>query len=175
MLNDTFNVKGLEELTAFIDRFVSVEYVEGARRAMTTALLYLHSKLPGYPPPPAKGEASKHWTDKQRKRFFRALKSGEIETPYKRTGTLGRRFTTKVVVKGPDIFGDIGTDVPYAPWVVGPSESAAITFGGVKMFQAPIHKGRWWQFIDVVEKNLGAVSDEFVETFFKYLDEEYRR
>ena len=171
---DILDVEGLEELADFIDHFVSVEYIEGARRAMTNALLYLHSKLPGYPSSPAKGEASKHWTDKQRRWFFWALKAGEIEVPYKRTGTLGRRFTTRVKVDGPDISGVIGTDVPYTPWVVGPDESAAITFGGVKMYQAPIHRGRWWQFIDVVERNLGKASEEFVETFFKYMEKEYK-
>jgi hypothetical protein len=162
-----FEVDGLDDIKRLIDRFVSKEFTDAAQAAMTNALLILHAALPEYPSGgPQPGEASKSWTDKQRRWFFAALAEGKIEVPYKRTVSLGRRFTTEVRRQGVDVFGELGTNVPYAPWVVGPDESEAITFGGVKMFQAAIHQGRWWQLLDVVERNLPEAYQEFVDTFF---------
>ncbi len=159
---DAFEIHGVDELKQFVDHFVSTAYLTAAKMGMEHALMLLHGRLPEYPPPPEKGEASKHWTDKQRRWFFWALKKGLIEAEYKRTGTLGRKFTTEVRVEGVDISGSFGNDCPYAPWVVGPPESEPLTFGGVIMFQAPIHRGRWWQFFDEVKKNLPDAEKELV-------------
>lgn len=172
-MSDVFDVTGFDELLETIDRFVSSEFIEAARVGMTKAMLYLHGKLPGYPSPPAAGEASKHWTDKQRRWFFWALSQGLVEGEYTRTGTLGRRFTTKVQVRGVEVLGEIGSDTPYAPWVVGPDENEAITIGGVQMFQAPIHRGRWWQFQEVVDANLGEAYSIFAEAFFEEIEKAY--
>ena len=161
---------GFDELNEFVDRFVSTYYLKAAELGMTKALLLLHSKIPEYPPPPAPGEASKHWTDKQRRWFFWALKEGKIEADYTRTGDLGRMFTTEVKRVGAEVFGAIGTSNPYAPWVVGPDKSEAITVGGVEMYQAAIHKGRWWQFIDVVKANLPEAYEVMAEEVFGYLE-----
>lgn len=172
---NVFDIRDLEDLQQTIDRFVSVEFTKAAEKAMTKALLLLHGKLPEYPPPPKPGTASKHWTDKQRKWFFWALSQKLVEVPYRRTLTLGRRFMTRVTRKGVEIFGAIGSDVPYAPWVVGPPEAEAMTFGGVKMFQAPIHQGRWWRFYDVIEAGLDEAYQEFVDVFWERLNQEWTR
>lgn len=164
---------GFDELDQFVEKFVSSYYLSAAQLGMTKALLFLHSKLPEYPPPPLAGEASKHWTEKQRRWFFWALKEGKVEAEYDRTGDLGRMFTTDVRRVGASVLGAIGTANPYAPWVVGPDKSEAITVGGVEMYQAAIHKDRWWQFVKVVKGNLPEAYEVMADEVFGYLEEQF--
>lgn len=170
---EALEVRGVDDLLQFVDKFVSRAYLTAAKMGMEHALLLLHGKLPEYPPPPAKGEASKHWTDKQRRYFWWAFKKGLIEVPYRRTGTLGRQFTTEVQVEGVTVSGSLGTNTPYAPWVVGPPETEPLTFGGVVMFQAPIHRGRWWQFFVVVARNLPEAEQELADTVWGEIEKQW--
>jgi len=172
-VSSIFDVEGMDKVTEMVDHFISVEFMHAAKHGMTEALLFLHSKLPEYPDPPKQGEASKHWTDKQRRYFFWALGQGIIKAKYRRTGTLGRKFTTGVRVRHGTVFGEIGTDLPYAPWVVGPDEKEAITFGGVRMYQAPIHAGRWWKFHQVIEDNLDDAYQTFIDIWWADIRKEW--
>lgn len=52
---------------------------------------------------------------RQRRYFFWALKSGEITVPYRRSGTLGRRWYTKALSGEPGAI--VGNPTPYAPFV----------------------------------------------------------
>ena len=162
-------VDSLKELDRTIDRFVSVEYGRAALAAMELTMLFLQGEIPEYPDQPnlPPGTIAKTWTDKQRRYFFWALKNGKIKVPYKRTGLLGRRITSQAERDGVDVTGSVGLDVPYAPWVVGPPRSNAITIGGVEMWQQPIHQGRRWQFYDVVYNNLDEAYRVFSEEFWK--------
>jgi len=174
MPQEVFEVGGMDELAGFVDRFVSKYYLDAAEHAMTMTMLFLLDKLPkDYPAPPRPGSAAPHWTDKQRRWFFWALKAGKIQVPYRRTGTLGRTFTTEVRVEGAGVLGAIGTATPYAPWVVGPPQDEAIAIGGVQMFQAPIHQGRWWQFYAVVEKYLPEAYELLTVEMFDHLEKAY--
>lgn len=175
-MSDVFDVEGLDELKLFVDRFVSTYYMDAAKAGMTKALLLLHGKIPQYPPPPSAADAERatsQWTDKQRRYFFWALRAGVINVPYRRTGTLGRQVTTDVRTEGADVYGVIGIATPYAPWVVGPDRSEAITLGGVEMFQAPIHQGRWWQFGRIVEANMDEAYAEFVRAAWAEIERAY--
>ena len=89
------------------------------------ATLYVHSQVPGYPsPPPA--------------------------SRYVRTGTLGRSITTKVTsLSGNEVAGFIGTNTPYAPYVIDEKR------------QARTHRGRWWTLQGVVDKAAPAVRAIF--------------
>lgn len=69
------------------------------RQATEEAVLYVHGKVPEYPPPP--GESS-----------------------YTRTGTLGRSITTKVEAIGSGAVGSIGTAVVYAGYVIDENRQA---------------------------------------------------
>jgi len=138
---------------------------------MEQTMLFLHGELPEYPAQAHRKADTDNWTDKQRRYFFWALREGIIQVPYRRTGTLGRRFTTEVKTAGAAVEGRIGTNTDYAPWVVGPDRSAAITIGGVQKYQARGHVGVWWQFMDVIEDNLDGAFAVFVEEFYKYLGE----
>lgn len=170
MPEDVLDVEGLDEIKAMVDRFVSREFVVSARAAMTETLLFLHGQIPEYPAAAGRKADTDRWTDKQRRYFFWALKKGIINVPYRRTGTLGREFTTEVRMQGAQVLGAIGTAVAYAPWVVGPDESEAITIGGIRAFQAAIHRGVWWQFEDVIEDNLDKAYTVFTDAFYRALE-----
>lgn len=68
---------------------------------------------------------------------------------YVRTGTLGRRWTTRVTPSALGVTGKVGNKTIYGPWV----QSAA--------FQAEIHQ-RWWQTDrDAIRVNRNAIIADF--------------
>jgi hypothetical protein len=77
---------------------------------------------------------------------------------YRRTGTLGRRWLSKVERTGNGLVGTVGNNTSYGPWVQS------------KMFQA-----RWmrhWQTDeDVLERNRQRIVDDFEQAIQRALDE----
>lgn len=84
-------------------------------------------RLTTYPSPSGKPQPFK--SDKQRRWFFAALKSGAITVPYRRTQTLAKGW--KIVTKTTGY--TIENTVPYAPLVQGAVKD-----------QAKYHQ-RWWE------------------------------
>lgn len=154
----------LELWQAAIERFPDQAQV-AAEGAMGAAVRFLHGQLPPYPGPAPKGEAAKHWTDKQRRFFFAALRRGQIKVPYVRTGTLGRSFTERVTVEPGAVVGELGTNLSYAPWVVGPRYPGE-QIGGRQRWQARIHAGRWWRLDNEFAQNYDAAWGVFADEFF---------
>jgi len=159
--------QGLEELERLIDRFPEIA-TEAAADAMRDALLYLHGRIPQYPPPPEPGTASRFWTDRQRRWFW--WRVGQLQGAaqaqmfdYRRTGTLGRRITETVRKEQNGVEGELGMNTPYARYVIGRED------------QAPVHQGRWWVFEDVIDEHIGGSFDEFSETFFEEFGAAYER
>jgi hypothetical protein len=149
-MTDTFTleIRGLAELQAAFTRLGRDLETELAP-ALEDALHYLWQELPPYPAKPQPGEASRHWTPKQRAWFFAALRAGEVQTPYKRrlAGGLGGSLSTEVRSQAGQLTGLMGPSMPYAPYVIGLDQ------------QASLHAGRWWTLEEEVEKNLpGAVA-----------------
>ncbi len=107
-------VKGLTEATAKLAKAGAAAAGYQLAQTMDKAMKYVHSQVPPYPPPPP-------------------------NSTYRRTGLLGRSIATEVNPLGTSIVGTIGTNVVYAPYVIGEN-------------QAAIHQGRWWQLEKVVEK-----------------------
>lgn len=179
-------VEGLDELQALIERFPELA-LDAAEPALIQTLLYLHGRLPSYPPKPALGTASNFWTPKQQRWFWWAVKrggvpgmrwveeedGGHVEGEYRRTGTLGRRITEETTRDADGVTGELGMNTPYAPWVVGPPESDPVSVDGQQMYQARVHEGRWWRFGDVVEENLDAAYELFQKQFFEELMRAY--
>lgn len=164
MTNDAFELRGLDELLAEISQWPDLALAAG-EVGMNGALLYLHEQIPPYPPPPAPGSFPGFVSDKQRRWFFWALRSGRIQIPYVRGGTLGKTITTNVDVADVEITGSIGSNRFYAPWVVGkdyPGEAVR----GQQMWQARIHQGRWWQFDEIIDQHSEKAGDEFVVGFW---------
>lgn len=89
-------VDGLSEVVARLER--RGDLAPGVmRQATERAVLYVHGRVPPYPPPPP-------------------------DSRYVRTGTLGRSITTEVRDVGSATVGVIGTAVVYAPWVISAKE-----------------------------------------------------
>lgn len=160
----TLELKGFDELKDDIRRLPAAAYIAG-KIAMEQALLYLHGQIPSYPPPPSPG-TFQFATARQRRWFFANLAEGKIESPYRRSGDLGRSFSTQIDAGEDGLTGSLGTNKEYAPWVVGPDHPGE-SIGGETMYQARVHEGRWWQFDEVMGQHLDEAERIFVETFFK--------
>jgi hypothetical protein len=168
--------QSIQDAIKFLERFPEIA-LEVAEPAMENALIFLHGQLPEYPPPPAASpDGVSFMTDKQRAWFFAAVKRGDVPGwrqgaagPEKvgsaRTGNLGRKFTEAVERTDAGVFGQLGTNVPYAPWVVGPDYPGE-TINGKTMYQARIHQNRWWQFYAVMSENMEKTWEEFEESFW---------
>ena len=97
---------------------------------------------------------SKFKTLGQQLYFFAALAAGEIQIPYRRTGTLQRQIYTKSqMLSRQEVIGYIGDNVEYAPEVIGNDSE-----------QAEIHKGVWWQLEKVVDDNIDGAFEVLVKT-----------
>jgi len=69
---------------------------------------------------------------------------------YRRTGTLGRRWTTRVEPVGNGLEGRVGNNVNYAPFVQS------------SMFQVPWHRRTGWHTdADAVRENEAAIVADF--------------
>lgn len=110
---------GLDEVLKRLDE---KKIKAAAKDGMTKGMLYVHENVPPYPPPPP-------------------------ASSYVRTGSLGRSINTRTLTSGGDIQGIIGSNIEYAPFVIGHED------------QAPVHRGRWWTLYDVVSKQVDAVVD----------------
>lgn len=144
----TVEVQGLEEA---IRRFGDTGLVRSVLKdAMHKAVYFLHERLAKYPPPPA-GFHVEFVSERQRRYFFWALRTGEIVVPYRRTGTLGRLWTTKVEGQGADLVGTVGNAVPYARYVMGEG------------MQAAVHQGRWPTAESVARESTPQIVGYFSE------------
>lgn len=120
-------IEGLDELIAAVGRLESLQVL---RDTMETAVELVRTQIAIYPPPPS-GYRMVWKSEKQRRWFFAALREGRISVPYRRTGTLGRRWTTEVSRQGDDLVGKVGNVTAYGPFVQSVDGQAAI------------HRGRW--------------------------------
>lgn len=77
---------------------------------------------------------------------------------YVRTGTLGRRWTTKVTRQADGIEGKVGNNTEYGPWVQS------------SMFQARIHRGHWQTDQEVLDRNEDAIQRDFDNAVQRELD-----
>ena len=104
--------------------------VENVKRATDESLAFAQNFIAKYPPK-SSGKRMVFQSEKQRRWFFWALRTGEIEVPYRRTGTLGKSWTTDVRATSDSIRGVLGNVRPYAPYVQD------------EELQAQMHKGHW--------------------------------
>lgn len=94
------------------------------RSPMERAVARLQRDMADYPPPP-------------------------VNSRYVRTGTLGRRWTIKIIESGDGLTGKVGNNTKYAPVVQS------------HRFQAGIHRGRWQTDVQVVLRNQSAIVEDF--------------
>jgi hypothetical protein len=125
-------------------------------RPMTEATAHIQNKIAKYPPSPA-GRKQGFKTEKQRRYFFWALREGIIKLPYKRTGTLGRKWTSRVSPKGRR--GTVGNNTPYA---------RVVQDSGYDKY-SHYHKETGWSTIQEVAKSEEkAVAGYFERQYQRY-------
>lgn len=88
---------------------------------MTKSVLLLESGMKVYPSPPSGSR-------------------------YRRTGTLGRRWTHEVTGGGNSLTGKVGNNTAYGPWVQSDG------------FQASIHQGRWQTDKQVLDASVPTIT-----------------
>lgn len=133
MISFDVEITNREFLDHLAKAFTPAEFQRAIVPGVTRGMYLVHQNLPPYPAPPA-------------------------SSSYVRTGKLGQSITTEVTTQGSDVVGVIGSDIPYAPYVVGSGDE-----------QAWMHAGRWWQLDNVVEKNLDAIGEEIARSIEAYL------
>lgn len=108
-------IEGNEEVQKMLDKFPD----EARAAAGEEVANYLLNVFQTYPPPKyvtrAKAYGVTFFTERQRRWFFAALNSGEIQVPYKRTQ--GFRRSWQIVGEGEDI--GVLSDAPYGHFLVG--------------------------------------------------------
>lgn len=116
-------IKGLPELYKKLGRLATLEYLV---TPMQAGLFRLEGRMKEYP-------------------------QARPSSKYVRTGTLGRRWVTtpvKHIAEG--LYGSLGNNTPYGPWV----QSSA--------FQARVHAGRWSTDLEVMNE-----EREFIVRLFE--------
>jgi hypothetical protein len=144
-----FEFDGVKETTGALERIRNLKRLHAQ---MIKAVLMLQYVLKYYPPRD-KNLHIEFKTEKQRRFFFWALRTGKIEVPYRRTRTLGRKWTTKVEYINGGVVGTIGNATPYAPYVQSRAD------------QAKIHAGHWGTAEDALENLHDQIYETLGEAF----------
>ena len=130
-------VNGLDELVARFDAYPAV-YEAEETKVVVTSMLILQENVPPYPPKP-------------------------MNSRYRRTGTLGRSIGImegggrlgfpsifKVTKIGPHREGHFGTNLNYAPDVIGD-----------KSQQDPFFAAYWWRLEQVIGPSYNKIKEAF--------------
>jgi len=126
----TVSISGLERLNELTKAFADQGF---ARAAVSAAALEVQGRLrDAYPPRRQLTRASVYGrtfeSERQRKFFFAALRSGAIEVPYRRGSSrrserLGARWTVRLEAGG--LAAVVGNNASYGPWVMGPRSQSS--------------------------------------------------
>ena len=143
MTDSPIEIRGLDEIIKRMKAYPQ-KLTDSVRVTMTAALLALWENVPPYAPEPE-------------------------DSTYVRTGTLGRTLGSGMEggqAGQPDVFyvremgseweAHFGTNLEYAPYVIGDDTQAAV------------HQGRWWTIRTVAEK-ASAKIDSLFETLVNKL------
>lgn len=68
---------------------------------------------------------------------------------YRRTGTLGRRWTTRITDSASGLEGKVGNNTAYGPFVQS------------EIFQASVHRGRWQTDQQVMDDQQASIVADF--------------
>jgi len=134
-----FEIEGLEEVRAKLKKLGS----DAPRKEVTKDVAtYLRAELQKYPSPRYVSRKQAYGrtfqSDKQRRWFFAALKSGELTIPYRRTQTLRRNWEIMPMGSSDYI---VVNETPYAKWVQDEdTQSNMMRLRNWKTFQAVIQK-----------------------------------
>ncbi len=140
----TFELDGVERLAR---KFDAAGQVAVLRAPMVRSLARLESGLKTYPTQIAPGVWAANTTPRQKRAFFAKLRAGQ--TSGKRTGTLGRRWTSRTFEQRNTLVGEWGNNTEYARFVQDGEE------------QARFHRGRWVTTRHVLDNAAAAIEQDF--------------
>ena len=121
MSNVSIQIKGIDEL---IRKLGKVEGTKHLRQPMQRAVYRLQARMAQYP-------------------------AQRTNSSYRRTGTLGRKWTSKIEQGNGSITGKVGNNASYAPLVQS------------YRFQARIHRGLWQTDRYVVDTEYRTIVRDF--------------
>lgn len=128
----SIDIKGLDRLYRKLGKAAAMQTLE---KPMQRSVLRLQRRMQDYPPAPA-------------------------HSSYIRTGTLGRRWTTRIERSGNGLVGKVGNNTEYGPLVQS------------SRFQTRFHKRTGWTTDDqVVREEQAAIVADFQATIDKALAE----
>jgi len=114
-------IRGIDELYKKLGNAAATSTLE---KPMHRSVLLIQRDMAKYPPKPS-------------------------SSLYRRTGTLGRRWTTKVTRSNNGVVGKVGNNTSYGPWVQS------------DRFQAWMHRGRWQTDKQVLMNDLQKITGFF--------------
>jgi hypothetical protein len=145
----TITITGLEPVIAKLKRIETIQ--NELEPPMNQALGHLHRRMGRYPAKNS-GAFAALATPVQRRAYWAKVKSGEIDhgaNGYRRSGTTGRKFSTKVTRHSGGLRGELTNNAPGARYVFGDYQPAFIKASG-------------WPTVDsVAEKEAAAVQRYF--------------
>ena len=121
MSNVTIQIKGIDELIRKLGRAEGMKHL---RAPMQRAVYRLQARMAQYP-------------------------AQRPNSTYRRTGTLGRKWTSKIEQSSTSITGRVGNNTSYAPLVQS------------YRFQARIHRGLWQTDRYVVDTEYRTIVGDF--------------
>jgi hypothetical protein len=129
-MSATIRITGIEEILRRLDAATATQTLQ---RAMLRSVNLLVNRVADYP----------------------VQRSGST---YRRTGTLGRRWTARVETGPKGVIGRVGNNTIYGPWVQS------------KRFQSRVHRGRWQTDQAVMERSLAEIEGHFQQELQAALD-----
>jgi hypothetical protein len=113
----TVTIKGMDAVSLKLRNLQN--FTQWATPPMQKTVALLHDEIAKYPTKAA-GAFSRYATPKQRRAYWAKVRSGEIghgAGGYIRTGTLGRKWVTKVENSINGVRGEVGNNTGYAQYV----------------------------------------------------------
>jgi len=115
-------IRGIDKLMRKLGKATAISVLQ---KPMQRALLRIQRDMQEYPPQPASSR-------------------------YRRSGTLGRRWTTRMTRSGGGLQGRVGNTTAYGPWVQS------------HRFQARVHRRTGWRTDErVIRENQQAIVADF--------------
>lgn len=149
-------VSGIESV---LEKLLQIESPATQRAVMQDVGHYIQGKLKRYPPYQYVSRKSAYgvtfFTDKQRRWFFAALRSGELQIPYPRTRTLRNQW---VVADAPGGDVVVRNFTPYVKHVQQESTQS-------RMMQ----KRGWQTEVQIVRENAAGIAQTANESYNRYI------
>ncbi len=142
-----YDVKGYNRVRNSLRKLAS-DYKETIDQTVKDWTQEQRSGLKSFGYPPQRNAPQPFKTERQRRWFFWALRTGVISVPYKRTGILASSWRA--------------TKQSWSHWVIENSASyAALVVGRDE--QALYHKGHWWIAQDLIEEQTGDLTKDLTK------------